>query len=448
MPKSVLSTEKEIFGFIPATNLMQFSLVTMLFLIWGIPNNLNDILIPQFMKSFELNRFQASLVQFAFYMGYFLIALPSALFMRRFSYKAGLVTGLFLFSFGCFLFWPAAIVGKYTLFLGALFVIACGLTFLETGANLFIVVLGREQTSERRLNFSQAFNPIGSILGAYIGTRFIFSGVENDPAKIASMKLAGTYAAYLHSEILRIVVPYLVLAGFALIWGILILVNKFPKVRDEKEDEAENKPPAKQAVRELFSGRFPHFTNGLISQFLYIAAQVCTWSFFIQYIKDYTGAPEKFAGKLLIGTLVMFLAGRFSATWFMRRQTPQRLMGIYCLINLGLVVLSIAFPGWMGVWAIFLTSFFMSVMYPTNFALAVRDLGPLTKFGGSIMVMTIGGGALFPPLMGKIAEVSHSLAYGMVIPLIAYGYVAWYAYKGAGSSFAQGGPLPRLSGGH
>jgi FHS family L-fucose permease-like MFS transporter len=448
MPKSDLSNGKEIFGFIPSANLMQFSLVTMLFLIWGIPNNLNDILIPQFMKSFELNRFQASLVQFAFYMGYFLIALPSALFMRRFSYKAGLVTGLFLFSFGCFLFWPAAIVGKYGLFLGALFVIACGLTFLETGANLFIVVLGREQTAERRLNFSQAFNPIGSILGAYIGTRFIFSGIENDPAKIASMKAAGTYAAYLHSEILRIVMPYLVLAAFALIWGILILVNKFPKVRDDKEEEAETKPPTRKAISELFSGRFPHFTNGLISQFLYVAAQVCTWSFFIQYIKDYTGASEKFAGKLLIGTLVMFLAGRFSATWFMRWQTPQRLMGIYCLINIGLVVLAIAFPGWIGVWAVFMTSFFMSVMYPTNFALAVRDLGPLTKIGGSIMVMTIGGGALFPPLMGKIAEVSHSLAFGMIIPLIAYGYVGWYAYKGAGSSLAGNASLPRLSGGH
>jgi FHS family L-fucose permease-like MFS transporter len=448
MPKSALSTEKEIFGFIPASSLMQFSLVTMLFLIWGIPNNLNDILIRQFMKSFELNRFQASLVQSAFYMGYFLIALPSALFIRRFSYKAGLVTGLFLFSFGCFLFWPAAIIGKYALFLGALFVIACGLTFLETGANLFIVVLGREATSERRLNFSQAFNPIGAILGAYIGTRFIFSGIENDPAKIASMKAAGTYAAYLHSEILRIVMPYLVLAAFALIWGILILVTKFPKVRDEKEEEATaSHPPTKQALRELFSGRFPHFTNGLISQFLYIAAQVCTWSFFIQYIKDYTGAPEKFAGKLLVGTLVMFLAGRFSATWFMRWQSPQRLMGIYCLINIALVLLSIAFPGWMGVWAIFLTSFFMSVMYPTNFALAVRDLGPLTKIGGSIMVMTIGGGALFPPLMGKIAELSHSLAYGMIIPLIAYAYVGWYAYKGAGTDLPDGAAI-RLSGGH
>src|SRR5476651_1362564 len=184
---------KEIFGFIPTGNLLPFTLVTMLFLIWGIPNNMNDVLIKQFMKSFELTRFQAGLIQSAFYMGYFILAVPSGLIMKRYSYKAGLIIGLLLFAVGCFMFWPAAIAGKYGLFLFALFVIASGLTFLETGANIFIVESGNSNSAERRLNFSQAFNPIGAVLGVLLGTLFILSGIEHDPAKVEAMKAAGQY---------------------------------------------------------------------------------------------------------------------------------------------------------------------------------------------------------------------------------------------------------------
>ena len=433
--------QKEIFGFIPRGNLVSFSLVTMLFLIWGIPNNLNDVLIKQFMKSFELTRFQAGLVQSAFYMGYFLLAVPSGMIMKRFSYKAGLVFGLFLFAAGCFLFWPAALAGKYGLFLLALFVIASGLTFLETGANIFIVQLGAEKTAERRLNFSQAFNPIGAVLGVLIGTVFILSGIEHDPSKIAQLKAAGTYDAYLHQETMRVVTPYLVLAVFAALWGVLILFVRFPKVRDELAEVIAEKSRASDLLK------FPHFRRGVISQFFYVGAQVCTWSFFIQYVQDYTGVPEKTAGYFLTGTLVAFGIGRFSATWFMRYISPQRLLGLYGVINIGLVGFAIAFPGIIGVWALFLTSFFMSVMYPTNFALAIRDLGSNTKIGGGIMVMAIVGGACFPPIVGLIAENTHSMAMGLVIPLIAYAYIAWYAYKGAGFN-GDVALETKLSGGH
>lgn len=443
--------QKEIFGFIPRGNLVSFSLVTMLFLIWGIPNNLNDVLIKQFMKSFELSRFQAGLVQSAFYMGYFLLAVPSGMFMKRFSYKAGLVFGLFLFAAGCFLFWPAAQAGKYGLFLLALFVIASGATFLETGANIFIVQLGEEKTGERRLNFSQAFNPIGAVLAALIGTVFILSGIEHDPAKIAELKAAGTYNAYLHTETMRVVTPYLIMAVVVALWGVLMLFVRFPKVRDDIEeatvgkDEVSSRRGARAVLQDLF--KFPHFTRGVISQFFYVGAQVCTWSFFIQYVQDYTGVPEKTAGYFLTGTLVAFGVGRFSATWFMRYISPQRLLGLYSVINIGLVGFAILFPGIIGVWALFLTSFFMSVMYPTNFALAIRDLGSNTKIGGGIMVMAIVGGACFPPIVGLIAENTHSMALGLVIPLIAYAYIAWYAYKGAGFN----GDVvleTKLSGGH
>jgi len=199
--------------------LVPFVLVTALFFLWGIPNNLNDVLIKQFMKSFEISRFKAGLLQSAFYMGYFLLSMPAALIMRKYSYKVGLVTGLLLFSAGAILFWPAALVGKYGFFLFALFVIASGLAFLETGANPFIAQLGDPASSERRLNFSQAFNPFGTICGALGGTLFIFSGIEHGQEKIRAMKAAGTYASYLHSETMRVIAPYVVLGCVVFAWA-------------------------------------------------------------------------------------------------------------------------------------------------------------------------------------------------------------------------------------
>jgi FHS family L-fucose permease-like MFS transporter len=419
-----MSKNREILGFIPKGNLIAFALVTMLFLIWGIPNNMNDILIKQFMKSFELTRFQAGLIQSAFYMGYFLLAVPSGLFMKRYSYKAGLCIGLLLFAGGCFLFWPAAIAGKYGLFLFALFVIASGLTFLETGANIFIVEMGSSSSAERRLNFSQAFNPIGAVLGVLLGTLFILSGIEHDPAKIEAMKAAGQYQGYLKQETMRVVTPYLVLGGFALIWCVFLALSTFPRARDEVKESGQ-----KTEVKDLL--KFPHFYKGVISQFFYCGAQTCTWSFFIAYVQDYTGQPEKVAGYFLTGTLVAFGVGRFSATYLMKFIAPNKLMGLYGIINVLLVGVAIIMPGMFGVWAIFFTSFFMSLMYPTNFALSIRELGQNAKLGGSVMVMAIVGGAVFPPLMGYIAEISKSMATAMIIPLFGYVYITYYALYGS-----------------
>jgi len=406
-------------------HLLPFILVTALFLLWGIPSNMNDILIKQFMKSFELNRLQAGLIQSAFYMGYFLLAIPAGLLMRRFGYKAGLVTGLMLFGAGAILFWPAALIGKFGMFLFALFVIASGASFLETGANPFIATLGDSDTSERRLNFSQAFNPLGAITGVGIGTIFILSGVEHSSEKIALMKTAGTYDAYLHSETLRVIVPYVVLGCVVFLWGLFILATKFPEPHPD-DILAKN---SKGKVSHLF--KYPHFYKGVLAQFCYVGAQVGTWSFFIQYIQDYTGEHEKLAGYLLTGTLGAFAIGRFSATWLMKFIQPGRLMGIYGAINITLVLLAVLVPGWVGVWSIFLTSFFMSLMFPTIFALGIKGLGENTKLGGSLMVMAIIGGAVFTPVMGLIADKRGSMALAMVLPLICYVVVTWYAVWGA-----------------
>jgi FHS family L-fucose permease-like MFS transporter len=404
---------------------LPFALVTALFLFWGIPSNMNDILIKQFMKSFEITRFKAGLIQSAYYMGYFLLSMPAALIMRKYSYKTGLVIGLLLYAAGTFLFWPAAILRQYGFFLFALFVVASGAAFLETGANPFIAVLGDPRTSERRLNFSQAFNPLGAVGGVLVGTIFIFSGIELKQPQVVAMKAAGTYDAYLQHETMRVVMPYLVIGAIIFIWALLILRTKFPKIAEEAQSGAER---AKGRFLDLFKHR--HFVLGVIAQFLYVGAQVGTWSYFIQYIQDYTEQPEKFAGYLLTGTLVAFGAGRFSATYFMKFVSPSKLMGVYGLINVALLGIAVLHPGWIGVWSLFLTSFFMSLLFPTIFALGIKELGPNTKMGGSLMVMAIIGGAVFPPIEGLVFGATHSMATAMAVLLICYAFIAHYGFVG------------------
>jgi FHS family L-fucose permease-like MFS transporter len=405
---------------------LPFILVTALFLLWGIPNNLNDILIKQFMKSFEITRFKAGLVQSAFYMGYFLLSMPAGFLMRKYGYKAGLVTGLFLYSTGTFLFWPAAHIREYSFFLFALFVIASGLAFLETGANPFIATLGDPRTSERRLNFSQAFNPVGAVIGVLVGTIFVFSGVELSPQQIDSLKATGRWDQYLQAETMRVVTPYLVLGVIVFIWAVLILATKFPKIAEEAESEG-GRPRGR--LRDLL--HYPHFVQGALAQFFYVGAQVGTWSYYIAYIQDYTREPEKVAGYFLTGTLVAFGVGRFTATYLMKFFQPSRLMGVYGCINIALVGVGILFPGWAGVLAVFLTSFFMSLMFPTIFALGIKELGPNTKLGGSIIIMAIIGGAVFTPIMGLIFQLTRSMAMALLVPLVCYAFITYYSFLGS-----------------
>ncbi len=399
-------------------------LVTSLFFLWGIPNNLNDILIRQFMKSFAITRLQAGLVQSAFYMGYFLLAVPSAIYMRRFGYKLGFITGLLLFGAGTLLFWPAALVGQYSFFLVALFVMAGGLSFLETASNTFITLAGPAESSERRLNLSQAFNPLGSIAGALIGTRFILSGVELSPARVAALEASGQYAAYLHAETLRVVVPYVVLGIVAFVLAIVLGRTAFPVLRDGDGDET----PSHGAIRRLLGNKYLLFA--IVAQFFYVGAQVGTWSYFIQYVQEYTGQNEKTGGYFLTGTLVMFGLGRFSSAALMKHIRPARLMAVYCAINAVLASVAILHPGWLGVWTIFLTSFFMSLMYPTIFSLGLHGLESDAKVGGSLLVMAIVGGAVLTPAMGVLADRTHNLALAYAVPLAGYLVIALYAVFG------------------
>jgi MFS transporter, FHS family, L-fucose permease len=408
-------------AWLPPGVMRSFVLVTGLFFLWGIPNNLNDLLIRQFMKSFELSRFQAGLVQSAFYLGYFVLALPAGLLMKRQGYKSGFLTGLVLFATGCLLFLPAAESGKYGFFLAALFVMASGLSILETASNPFIAQLGPAASSEQRLNLSQAFNPVGCITGILLGTAFIFSGVELSPTQVSAMQAAGTYAAYLHSETMRVVAPYQVLAGLALLWAVMIGVTRFPAFLQARMHASEVSGNWRELLHQ------PHFLFAVVAQFLYVGSSVCTWSYFIQYCKEYAHTTDRVGGILLACTMVLFGIGRFASTALMRRFSPGKIMTTYCLVNVVLLLVGIFSPSWAGLVAILLTSFFLSLMFPTIFAMGLKDLGANTNIAGSFLVMAIVGGAVMTPLMGLLAEALHSTALAYQIPL--YGNLGIAAYS-------------------
>ena len=405
---------------IPKGRFLPFFLVTALFFLWGVPNNLNDILIRQFMKSFEINRLEAGLVQSAFYMGYFLVALPAGQLMRKAGYKTGILIGLGLYGTGCILFWPAAIVAQYWFFLMALFVIACGLAFLETASSPFIVQVGPMETAEQRLNLSQAFNPLGSISAVLVGARFIFSGVELNKTQAAAMQAAGTYQSYLRSETLRVVVPYIVLGAVVLFWAVLIARTPFPHVGldyTSKEEALDHGPS-------LWKRK--HFVFAVAAQFLYVGAQVSAWSYMIPYVQNYAKLDERSAGYWLTAALVAFMVGRFVSTWILRYVDGSRLLAIYSVINAIVCSVAVLQPGWLGVGCLVANSFFMSMMFPTIFALGVKGLGERTKTGGALIVMSIIGGAALTPVMGKIADVS-GVCYGYAVPAACFVGIALYA---------------------
>jgi FHS family L-fucose permease-like MFS transporter len=397
--------------------MLPFLVVTVLFFLWAIPNNLNDILIRQFMKSFNIDRSSAAAIQIWFYLGYFTLAIPAAQLMKRFGYKTGLVTGLCLLGTGCWMFYPAAQAGLYTFFLAAQFVIASGLSFLETGSNSFIAQLGPAGSSERRLNLAQAFNPLGSIAAGLIGTIFIFSGVELTDGQVTAQKAAGTYQTYLHAETLRVVTPYMVLGTIAFIWAALLLMTKFPVLGGE--EVSPNTTAKAEPVRLLQS----HFVFAVVAQFLYVGAQVGTWSYFINYVESATGVGDKAAGYMLTGMLAAFAVGRFISSWLMRHFHPRPMLVTYSIVNVLLCLVAIVHPSWVGVGCLLSTSLFMSIMFPTIFALGLKGMGERTKTAGSFLVMAILGGGALTKVMGMLP-----LRSAYFVPVACYVGIALYGW--------------------
>jgi FHS family L-fucose permease-like MFS transporter len=404
-------------GFLGAT-----VLVVALFAFWGMSNSLNDVLIPQFRRTFQLGDFASSFVQFATFIGYFTFAIPASLFMRRFGYRAAVVMGLVLFGTGALLFYPAAQYGEYHFFLGALFVVASGLSFLETSANPMIAAMGPAESADQRLNFAQMFNPLGTIVGVFVGKELILSDQVATSDQILAMEPAAQ-AAWRAGELAAVKLPYLGIGCVVLLWALLVAICRFPPHATRGTTDG--------AHTGGFAGlkAFPHLWFGVLAQFAYVGAQVGVWSFVIRYTQFNTpGTAEKLAANNLLITLTLFFAGRFIGTLLMSKLRPAMLLGAFAAVDVALCVTAAMGGGNVGLYALMATSFFMSIQFPTIFTISLRGLGDYAKAGSSFLVMAIVGGAIIPPLMGLVSDAS-SINIAMLVPALCFAVVAWFGFK-------------------
>jgi FHS family L-fucose permease-like MFS transporter len=412
---------------------LPIGLIVSLFFLWGVANNLNDVLIAQFRKAFELADWQSGLVQSAFYLAYFLFAIPASLFVRKFGYKGAIVFGLSVYGAGALLFYPAAELRSYAAFLGALFVIASGLTFLETSANPLVTILGSAAGAERRLNLAQAFNPLGSITGVLIGRQFILSDSGPTARELAAM--SPDQILQLHaSQALSVQSSYVVLGIIILLWALAVALVRFPPLQEGEEVIGDGHPTHGVAVTDSGSWRgllqHRYFLFGVLAQFAYVGAQVGIWSFLIRYAQHAVpGMTEQAAASCLMAALVAFMVGRFVGTALMGWVRPIVLTSIFAGINIVLCAAGATLAGWPAIVTVIASSFFMSIMYPTIFAASLKGLGPLTKTGSSVLVMSIIGGAVMPVVMGRLSDLT-SIASAMLVPGVCFLVVGAFALSG------------------
>jgi len=402
----------------PPKNKTALVLIISLFFLWALTSNLLPSLIPHLKKACQLNDFQSAFVDSAYWVAYFVMALPAANIMRRFSYKTGIIAGLIIAAIGALLFYPAAETRTFGFFLGALFLVASGMTFLETAANPYITVLGTPETSSQRLNFAQAFNGLGAFVSAYFLSKLVLSGIEHTPAELNGMS-SSSLNAYLASEADRVKLPYIGIAIVLLAVAFLFYKTKLPQVHEEKGS----------FKFDLAVFRHSHFTNGVIAQFFYVGAQVCISSFFIRYSRYSAGIAELTATNYLGYLLLCFMIGRYVGAFLMRSIAPQKLLAIYSALNIALLIYCTFVGGKVGVFAMMGVEFFMSIMFPTIFALAIKELGSETKLGSSYMVMSIVGGALIPLALGYIAR-NYNMQIAYIVPLICFFFVFYFAFRG------------------
>jgi FHS family L-fucose permease-like MFS transporter len=404
--------------------LLAFAIVTTLFFAWAFAASLNDVLIRQFQKALALTRTQSSLIQLAFYIGYFCAALPAGLVIRRAGYKRTIIIGLLLYAVGALLFYPAAEVQRYGFFLIALYVIAFGLAFLETAANPYVSILGHPVTASARLNLAQSFYGLGAIFGPIIGGIFIFSGVEHTPAQLSGMP-ADQVALYRTAEAANVKGPYVAIGIAILLLALLVAFTPFPRLDGGSTAVTPAPRPNRSALAVFWRRRV---RLAVAAQFFYVGAQVTVWSFFIDFCKAMLPQlQEKTAAFLLSASLGMLMIGRFSGALIQARVAPSRLLALYAAINVVLCVIAAVSSGWMAVGALWLTSFFMSIMFPTIFALGIEGLGEETNLGSSFLIMSIIGGAIIPPLTGLLSERIGGIQHGMLAPALCFSVCLGFA---------------------
>ena len=408
---------------IPRNILIPFIFLTSCFAWWGLANNMTDTLLAAFKKIMSMSDFQTSWIQIAFYGSYFCLALPAAIFIKKYTYKAGVLLGLGLFVLGSLLFYPASLTMNYFHFLIALYILAGGLSILETSANPYIFAMGSEETGTRRLNLAQSFNPIGSILGILLSKLFILSHLNNASAQERAMMSADKLKQIQSAELSAVMGPYVTVAIILMILWLAIAFMKMPKISDQG-GKLDLIPTFKRLIK------IRHYRWGVIAQFFYVGAQIGVWSFTIRYAMNALKINEEAASSYYLASLILFSASRFVSTWLMRYLTPARLLSLLSVLAMACTLGTIFGSGYFGVYCLIAISGCMSLMFPTIFGLSVRGLGDDTKIGGSGLIMAILGGALLTAVQGQVSDGTGSIAMAYIVPLICFIVIAYYSvYK-------------------
>ena len=392
-------------------------LITALFFLWGFALNLNPILIPHLKKACQLTDTQSALVDSALYIAYFLLAIPAGKFMKKYSFKSGIIFGLILFAGGAFLFYPASISRIYSFFLGAIFIMGCGMAFLETAANPYIIVLGDPDTATQRINFAQSFNGLAASIAPLVGGLFILSGKTLSSDQKSFMSPA-QLNEYLNHEAAAVQLPYLVIGLVVLSVAIMIYRTKLPEIT--------NVDSSLEIEGSIYKEKNLMF--GVLAQFFYVGAQACVSSFFIRFSDKVAAMGEKSAAFYLFIALMGFMVGRFVGTALIRFFSAAKLLAIYSIINMSLLILSVSLHGKFPVYALMGVEFFMSIMFPTIFSLGIRGLGSKTKEGSSLLIMAIVGGAVFPVIMGRVSDMS-SIQTAYLVPAVCFIVVLLFALR-------------------
>ncbi len=394
--------------------------VMSLMFIWNLSRNINDILIPHLKRACQLTDFQSSLIQSAFFGGYFLLALPVGQFIGKYGYKAGMVTGLLTAAVGAFLFFPAADTRYYPLFLGALFIMAAGFTFLEVTATPYVSILGDPDRASSRLSLAAAVGSLGATIGPFLGSRFLLHATEVAPSTVAQFNPV-QLEQYLNAEAQLVKTPYLSLGGLFVVIGLSLFFIKLPKIEESGETGV--------SLWSVF--KFRHTVLGALGVFCYLGAEVGIVSFMIRYAKSagIAGLTEQSAALFITSYMALVLIGRLAGAYWLRVMNPSKMLAICSGTAIALTCISMLSTGYVSMFALSLIGLFTSVMYPILFTLSIKDLGIYTKTGSSLIIMSIVGGAVIPPLMGLLSD-SFGIKPAFVVPVICYAYLIYYANKG------------------
>ncbi len=404
---------------VPKKNLIPFILVTSCFAWWGLANNMTDTLLAAFKRIMSMSDFQTSWIQIAFYGAYFCLALPAAIFIKKYSYKSGVLLGLGLYIIGALLFYPASKSMNYFHFLFALYILAGGLSILETSANPYIIAMGPSETGTRRLNLAQSFNPLGSISGILISQLFILSNLNRASAAERKMMSQEQLTRIQAQELEAVMGPYVGVALILIIIWILIAVLKMPAGSDESTSIE-----LMRTFKRLLKKK--NYLKGVVAQFFYVGAQIGVWSFTIRYTMKELNLNEKDAASYYLASLILFGGFRFLCTGLMKYLHPSKLLSLLSFLAILLTSIVIFSGGAIGVYALVLISACMSLMFPTIFGLAIKDLKEDTKIGSSGLIMAILGGAVLTAVQGFVSDLTGSINTSYIIPLISFVIILYY----------------------